>query len=555
MDYKPIHDALEHHCCNGDRHHALSLLLEQSQNSVTVVNRDGIIEYANANLLRRYQLSRAQAQQLHWRAVVSGASTIHAQLPEIIQRVIEEGQIWKGEIAEHRPTGDWLYEQATIIPIRNSDGAITHTAYIAENITSRKQAERLLAMQLQLSLRLGVANDLDALLTLCLDTLIDITELECGAIYLTDCGTGELRMVHQAGLSESFIRAVASFDEHSPQNRLVAQGTPIYTCFEKLDLPREDARRVAGIREGLKAMAVVPIKHRDRIIACLNLASRDKNTIAGFLRDAIASMTPLIGESIARKRAEEETKTLEAMLVEQQKLESIGTFAAGVAHEINNPLLIILNSAQLISDKLGRDHPVRRHAQNIILESERVSLIVKDLLSFARRAPVQTLPNNIKDIIDRTLSLVGSSLDKDQIAVKLQVPADLPLIDCRGQQIQQVLLNLIVNARDALNERYPGFHENKILEIRAKEHQKQGRRCIRTTVADQGIGISEELQPRVFDPFYTTKSQKQGTGLGLSVSHGLVHDHGGELLVESLPGELTQFHMDLCIEVPHRSTG
>ena len=129
--------------------------------------------------------------------------------------------------------------------------------------------------------------------------------------------------------------------------------------------------------------------------------------------------------------------------------------------------------------------------------------------------------------------------------MKLEVPADLPTITCRSQQIMQVLMNLIINARDSLNERYEGWDANKQITISCKMLEKDERPWIRTTVMDCGAGLAPEIKERIFDPFFTTKGRHRGTGLGLSVSYGIVKEHEGELTFECKEDDRTCFHMDL----------
>ena len=249
-----------------------------------------------------------------------------------------------------------------------------------------------------------------------------------------------------------------------------------------------------------------------------------------------------------RRKTERQKLSLETQLRQNQKLESIGTLAGGVAHEINNPINGIMNYAQLVLDKLGPDSPVAEYAGEIIHETERVAEIVRNLLSFARQEKQEHSPARLADIVAHTLSLIRSIIRKDQITVEVDVPGDLPKVKCRSQQIQQVLMNLMTNARDTLNERYPDFDEDKILRVTAREFEKEGRTWIRTTVEDHGAGIAPEVLARIFDPFFTTKPRDIGTGLGLSVSHGIVQDHHGELHVESEPGQYTRFHLDLPVD-------
>ncbi len=245
--------------------------------------------------------------------------------------------------------------------------------------------------------------------------------------------------------------------------------------------------------------------------------------------------------------AEQEKLASEAHLRQSQKLESIGTLASGVAHEVNNPLMGIINYAELLKDE-PTDEQAVQYADGIIKEGNRVATIVQNLLSFARQDKETHSPANIKDIIDVSLSLVGATLRKDQIELELDVPDDLPKVKCRSQQIEQVVINLLTNARDALNLRYPGFDENKILSITVRPLEKDGAAWIRTTIEDHGAGIPEDSLERIFDPFFTTKPRDEGTGLGLSVSYGIMKEHHGELTVESKEGSYTRFHVDLLVD-------
>jgi two-component system, cell cycle sensor histidine kinase and response regulator CckA len=247
-----------------------------------------------------------------------------------------------------------------------------------------------------------------------------------------------------------------------------------------------------------------------------------------------------------RIRAEEEKLAMEEHLQQTQKLESIGTLASGVAHEINNPLTGIINYADLIESRI-EDTQLREFARGIQEEGDRIATIVRSLLSFARQDSETHSPARMIDIVDGCLRLIGSLLRKDQITLELSIPEDLPTLICRSQQIQQVVINLLTNARDALNERYPVYDENKRLFISAQEHKQDEISWLRTTIEDHGIGIPEDIAQTIFDPFFTTKPREKGTGLGLSISYGIIREHGGKLTVESTPGQFTKVHIDLPV--------
>jgi PAS domain S-box-containing protein len=254
----------------------------------------------------------------------------------------------------------------------------------------------------------------------------------------------------------------------------------------------------------------------------------------------------LLGRSIvlAIVRDISERKAFEAQLRQSQKLESIGTLASGVAHEINNPLMGMINYAELISSRIG-DESLRAFAEGIKEEGDRVAKIVRNLLSFSRHDQEMHSPARMTDIVDASLSLIGSLLRKDFIQMEIDVPEDLPIVRCRSQQMQQVFINLVTNARDSLNTKYATASEDKRLRITSRVLQEGDKSWLRSTVEDSGYGIPEDVASRIFDPFFTTKARNEGTGLGLSISYGIVRDHSGRLTVESKPGQFTRFHVDL----------
>ncbi len=186
-------------------------------------------------------------------------------------------------------------------------------------------------------------------------------------------------------------------------------------------------------------------------------------------------------------------------------------------------------------------------ASEIITESKRIAEIVENLLSFSRQDKELHSRTSLEKIIRSTISLTNKLIMRDQVSMKLEVPADLPPINCRSQQIMQVLMNLIINARDSLNDRYEKWDANKLITISCKVFSNNERPWIRTTVMDYGAGIPTGIQNRIFDPFFTTKERHKGTGLGLSVSYGIVKEHEGELTFECKENEYTRFHMDLPI--------
>lgn len=272
------------------------------------------------------------------------------------------------------------------------------------------------------------------------------------------------------------------------------------------------------------------------------------------LTDSRGNPTRVIGAATnvtVSERLKAERAQVEAHLWQQQRLESIGTIARGVAHEINNPVNVVLNYAQILAEDSSLPTSARGQAQEIVEAAESVAHTVHNLLRFAEPQGVSFLPASSRDLVMDLLGVFSSLIEKDHILLEVDVPADLPPVRCRGPQVQQVLLNLVLNAQEALNDRYPGPHPDKRLRIEARE--EPGAR-VRLTVQDAGPGVPPSVAHRVFEPFFTTRSRSRHSGLGLSVSYGIAREHGATLTFDEAPGGGARFHLVLptAVEGPRR---
>jgi|GEM_PF-7109933 len=276
---------------------------------------------------------------------------------------------------------------------------------------------------------------------------------------------------------------------------------------------------------------------KESCMKCLLAPIRNDNGV-------VERVHALIEDIIEQKKIEKQRNEIEAEQRHQQKLESVGILASGVAHEINNPINIIMNYGEIILEDASGHPEISRAAANIVRESDRIAGIVRSLLAFARQDSSILGPASADKIINDTMLLMGSTFQRDQITVTSSIDRSLPKLLCNSQQIQQVFMNLLSNARDSLNERYSGYNENKRIAISAGLAEKDGKELLRITVEDSGVGIPQKNIERIFDPFFSTKPKHLATGLGLSVSHGIMKEHGGTLWVETEIGKGARFHMD-----------
>ncbi|MBT3178430.1 MAG: transporter substrate-binding domain-containing protein [Desulfobacula sp.] len=241
-------------------------------------------------------------------------------------------------------------------------------------------------------------------------------------------------------------------------------------------------------------------------------------------------------------------KALAAEAMRAGHLASIGELAAGVAHEINNPINSVINLAQLILNENKKKGEQNDIALRMINEGSRIADIVSSLLSFAKDKKGSKMELNIKDVLAETFALTEAQIVKSGIILDVDLPSDLPMIFGHMQQIQQVFLNLINNARFALNHKSFTKESLKTIKIKGCVEKVMKHTYLRIVFEDNGPGIPDRLIDRVMDPFFTTKPGGQGTGLGLSISHGIISGHKGKMKIESLEGEFTRVIIDFPME-------
>jgi two-component system NtrC family sensor kinase len=249
------------------------------------------------------------------------------------------------------------------------------------------------------------------------------------------------------------------------------------------------------------------------------------------------SMASEVSKAIERLGAQRtQTRLVQERLLQSEKMSSVGQLVSGVAHELNNPLTGIMGFAQLLLLR-ELDETSRKQVETIYSEAERASKIVSNLLTFARRRRAQKEPANLNTLIERVLELRNYDLRVRNIDVELELDPSLPETMADTNQIQQVFLNIIINAEQAI--RSAGGDGKLRISTRADNG------AVAASFADTGPGMSEETLRRIFDPFFTTKDAGEGTGLGLTISYGIVEEHGGRIWAESPRGNGTTFHIEL----------
>ncbi len=288
-------------------------------------------------------------------------------------------------------------------------------------------------------------------------------------------------------------------------------------------LPEELAREIAarGDAEQITGIYKQRLQHQGKLltlnVSIAPLVSKSSERIGRLL---------LFDDVTQRERMEEQ-------MSQTEKLTSLGLLAAGVAHEVNTPLAVISNYIQMLAKQMPEGDPRQSIIEKIVKQTFRASEIVNNLLNFSRTGAAEAADVDVNRVVEETLALVAHPLKTSQIQVVKQLGETLPPVRGSANKLQQVFLNLFLNARDAMPS-------GGMLEVRTGAHNGS----VEIEVADTGAGIAREHIHRIFDPFFTTKSNGRGTGLGLSVSYGIIKEHSGKIDVRSTPGKGTSFHVE-----------
>jgi len=263
----------------------------------------------------------------------------------------------------------------------------------------------------------------------------------------------------------------------------------------------------------------------------VNISARDE------LGDLATSFNKMAG---GLKEREEELHDAHQQLVQSEKLAAFGQLGAGIAHEVKNPLAGILACAQMAAEEVQGGSQVHDDLKLIEKETRRCKSIIDNLLKFARQEKTEMTPTSVNEVIEDSIAIVRHQLEINEVRVEEVLLPDLPVIQGNANQLQQVFINLLINAQHAMQ----GTPGSMRVESRVAENG-----AVEVWFTDTGPGIPEDVRVRIFEPFFTTKATGDGTGLGLSVSFGIIADHGGEIQVESEMGQGTTFIITLpCSE-------
>lgn len=483
----------------------LFVAVQQSPSIIVLTDNKGRIEYVNPKftLVTGYRTEEVVGKN----PKILKSDRVSREVYASLWKTISKGEDWKGELCNRRKDGSFYWENATISPVRNSEGAITHFLKVAEDITEYRLAAKALKRSEE--------------------KYRQLFEESKDVVYITSY-EGRFIDVNQAGVK---LFGYSSKEE--------LKGVDIAQTLYKNPKDREVMQREIRKRGFLKDYEIELKKKNGQIISALITNS--------ILYDEAGNVTGYWGFI----RDITEKKQLEQQFFHAQKMESIGLLAGGIAHDFNNILSAIMGYASLMKMKMDQKDPLYEHVDVIESSAERAAELTTQLLAFAREGDYHKSTCNVNIIFQETVKLIKNTFDKS-IAIETRFSPFLPPVIGDSGQIHQVFMNLCLNARDAMPDGGRLIIETGVTEISeayGKTHidAKTGKHVV-VYVTDTGTGMDEATKQRIFEPFFTTKEQGKGTGLGLAVVYGIVKKHGGFIHVYSEEGKGSTFKVYLPVK-------
>ena len=487
---------------------------------------------------------------------IGQALYVNPQERERLKKLLQEhGAVNDFEFEVRRKDGEIRTVSESSTAIRDSSGNVTAYQGFLLDVTERRRAEqeirrrnRELLVLNSIAETLVSSLDLQDSLQRTMRQLLELFTLDAASLYLFERDGLSLRRVavvgHRSESSKNFP-VVSVPPELIQQIRAVrapflsAQGLPLPALIA--DLKK---------KEQIESAYIVTLWSKDKIVGGLVVGSRAQREFSAPDISLLIAVGSQVAGAVERSQLYEETRQAyenlrrtQEQLLHSEKLAAVGQLISGVAHELNNPLTAILGYSQLLESS-GQVGPLAlSYSEKMYKQAQRTHRIVQNLLSFARQHKPERIPVMVNTLIEDTLALRDYDLRMNQIHVHLELSLDLPLIPADPHQLQQVFLNLINNAVDAI-----------------LDHSQQGELWVSSGVdeknlfvelTDSGPGVKDPS--RVFDPFYTTKPVGKGTGLGLSICYGIITEHGGTIRVRNCPPRGASFRIELPTQFDAKS--
>jgi two-component system NtrC family sensor kinase len=524
-----VRDTTEHHAAEEK----YRMLFEQAQEGVFVATLDGkLLDCNDAFVTMLGYTSRDELMALD----LGGVLYAVAEERETFRKELEaHNYVRNFEVTVRRKDATLLTVAQSCFASRDAGGQIERYQGFVLDVTEKKRSEdemrrrnRELNALNAMAVIATQSFDLDEILNLTLRQVISLFGAETGSVYLAAGSEGTYR--RRAGWGPRSEARVKMSEVNFPEglgDLVVRSRAEVITQDFVPHLPPAVVEFACADR--LPYWIWVLLWSKDKPIGIMGIASKENRHYSSNDENLLVAISRQLATTIEKVQLYEETcrayedlRRTQEQLLQSEKMSAVGQLIAGVAHELNNPLTAILGYAQLL-EGAGLDHRSTDYVKKLFKQAQRTHRVVQNLLSFARQRKPQKKEVDLRKVLEESLALREYDLKVNNVTLERDVAEDLPSVVADAHQLEQVFLNIINNALDAMLE----SSGSGVLKVRAfrKDHMV----CV--VFDDSGPGIKDPA--RIFDPFYTTKSVGKGTGLGLSICYGIVKEHGGEIVARN----------------------
>ena len=505
---------------------------------------DGSAEFINQRWLDYMGLSAEEARDWGWRVAIHDEDS--TELVDTWRAAVATGEPFEAEARLRRADGEYRWFLFRAVPLRDELGNIIQWYGTNTDIEDRKQAEEIRTAQ---GRQAGVRADVSAALS---KPAHSGEFLRGSAEAIVRHLGAAFARIWTLNKEKSMLELQASAGRYThldgPHSRipigklkigLIAQEKKPYLTNDVMNDPRVTDKAWAQ-NEGMVSFAGYPLVVQDRVVGVMAMFARQRLSAATL--DTLASVADSIAQGIERKRAEEELHKAQSELAHVTRVMTMGELAASIAHEVNQPLAAIVANGSACLRWLIGDSPdlgeARESAQRIIRDGKRASDVISRIRGLVRKTALEKTPLDINQAVREVINLTQSEAVGKGVALRTELASELPFVPGDRVQLQQVILNLVMNGIEAMNTVTDRPRE---MLIRSSHYESDK---VLVAVQDSGIGIDSQNLEKIFDTFYTTKSQ--GMGMGLAISRSIVENHGGRLWATANEGRGATFQFTLA---------